>query len=97
MTCAVCAGNVEKIVRGLPGVQEANVNLAANLLTVTFDPQLLSVEAMKRNLLLILAPEREGLVPPLPGRIAQRMASGEAYRAGAAETPISFKTETQKS
>ena len=56
----------------------------------------LSVEAMKRNLLLILAPEREGLVPPLPGRIAQRMASGEAYRAGAAETPISFKTETQR-
>ena len=48
MTCAVCAGNVEKIVRGLPGVQEANVNLAANLLTVTFDPQLLSVEAMQQ-------------------------------------------------
>ena len=48
MTCAVCAGNVEKIVRGLPGVQEANVNLAANLLTVTFDPQQLSVEAMQQ-------------------------------------------------
>ena len=56
----------------------------------------LSVEAMKRNLLLILAPEREGLVPPLPGRIAERMASGEAYREGAAQTPISFKTETQR-
>lgn len=56
----------------------------------------LSVEAMKRNLLLILAPEREGLVPPLPGRIAQRMASGEAYRAGAAESPIPFKTETPR-
>lgn len=48
MTCAVCAGNVEKIVRGLPSVQEANVNLAANLLTVTFDPAILSVEAMQQ-------------------------------------------------
>lgn len=48
MTCAVCAGNVEKIVRGLKGVTEANVNLAANLLTVTFDNSLLTVEEMQQ-------------------------------------------------
>lgn len=47
MTCAVCAGNVEKIVRSLGGVNEANVNLAANLLTVTFDDAILTVEKMQ--------------------------------------------------
>lgn len=48
MSCAVCAGNVEKIVRGLDGVTEANVNLAANLLTVTFDNSRLTIEEMQK-------------------------------------------------
>ena len=30
MSCAVCANNVENTVKGLPGVEEASVNFAAN-------------------------------------------------------------------
>src|SRR5260221_12386053 len=37
MTCATCAGRVEKALRALPGV-EASVNLANELAEVRFDP-----------------------------------------------------------
>jgi len=39
MTCASCALNIEKGVRKLPGVDLANVNFAAEKLTVEYDPQ----------------------------------------------------------
>lgn len=39
MSCAGCANNVERIVKKTEGVQSASVNLAANLLTVEFDPE----------------------------------------------------------
>jgi P-type Cu+ transporter len=38
MTCANCAATIERNVRKLPGVNEANVNLASEKLTVAFDP-----------------------------------------------------------
>ncbi len=38
MTCANCAASIERNVRKLPGVDVANVNLASEKLTVTFDP-----------------------------------------------------------
>ena len=38
MTCANCAATIERNVRKLPGVDVANVNLASEKLTVTFDP-----------------------------------------------------------
>ena len=37
MSCAVCANNVENTVKGLPGVEEASVNFAAN--TLSHSPQ----------------------------------------------------------
>lgn len=42
MTCAVCAGRIEKVVGSMDGVETAEVNLAAELLDVTFDPQMVS-------------------------------------------------------
>jgi len=42
MTCANCAANIERNVRKLPGVQEANVNLANEKLNITFDTSLLN-------------------------------------------------------
>ncbi|WQE37358.1 cation transporter [Brevundimonas bullata] len=36
MTCASCVGRVEKAIRAVPGVTEANVNLAAERATVRF-------------------------------------------------------------
>lgn len=47
MSCAVCAGNVENTVKGLPGVAEASVNFAANQLTVRYDPSLSTLQQMQ--------------------------------------------------
>ena len=48
MTCATCVGRVEKALRSLPGVAEANVNFATEKATVAFDPTLVSVGDMAR-------------------------------------------------
>lgn len=47
MSCAVCAGNVENLVKALPGVQEAAVNFAANTLSVTYFPTQISLNEMR--------------------------------------------------
>lgn len=38
MMCAVCAGTVERVARSLPGVKSADVNLAANSVSITWNP-----------------------------------------------------------
>ncbi|MBN1103876.1 MAG: copper-translocating P-type ATPase [Deltaproteobacteria bacterium] len=38
MTCANCAANIERNVKKLPGVKEANVNFATERATVSYDP-----------------------------------------------------------
>ena len=40
MTCATCAARIEKVVGKLPGIAEANVNLATEQADVSFDPAL---------------------------------------------------------
>ncbi len=47
MTCAACAQRIEKTVRKLPGIQEANVNLASEKLFVTFDETALTLPAIQ--------------------------------------------------
>ena len=47
MSCAVCAGNVESTVQALPGVEKAAVNFAANTLTVTYHPTVITLQAMQ--------------------------------------------------
>ena len=47
MSCAVCAGNVESTVQALPGVEKAAVNFAANTLTVTYHPAVITLQAMQ--------------------------------------------------
>ncbi len=46
MTCANCAATIERNVRKLPGVGVANVNLANEKLTVSFDPTLLDEQGI---------------------------------------------------
>lgn len=48
MSCAVCANNVESIVKGLSGVEEASVNFATNTLTVKFDPSVITPLIMQK-------------------------------------------------
>lgn len=47
MSCAVCAGNVESVVKALTGVKDAIVNFAGNTLTVTFDPSLITLTQIR--------------------------------------------------
>ncbi|MGH2348321.1 MAG: copper ion binding protein, partial [bacterium] len=48
MTCAACVRRVEKALTGLPGVEQATVNLAAGKAAVAFDPQSCAVPDMER-------------------------------------------------
>jgi Cu+-exporting ATPase len=48
MTCASCSAAVERALRKLTGVQSASVNLATEKATVTYDPSLVRVSALKR-------------------------------------------------
>lgn len=47
MHCASCANNVEKAVKRQEGVEEASVNLAAAVLSVTYNPDLVTPQQLK--------------------------------------------------
>ena len=49
MTCASCAGRIERGLRAVPGVAEAAVNLASEQATVRFDPQAVTMAALVRT------------------------------------------------
>lgn len=52
MSCAACAARIEKAVRSLPGVDDASVNFAAEVLTVDFDADIITtsdIEAAVRQ------------------------------------------------
>lgn len=44
MTCAACSARVERSLRKMSGISEANVNLALEKATITFDPEQTNVE-----------------------------------------------------
>ena len=46
MTCASCAMRIEKGLKKVPGVKDANVNLATEKATVTYDPAQAGIEQM---------------------------------------------------
>jgi Cu+-exporting ATPase len=48
MTCAACVRKVEKTLRGLPGVEEASVNLTAAKAGVTYNPSRVALPDMER-------------------------------------------------
>ncbi|WP_077303218.1 heavy metal translocating P-type ATPase [Virgibacillus pantothenticus] len=48
MTCASCVQTIEKAIRKLDGVLEANVNLATEKMTVTYDPAVVSVSDIRK-------------------------------------------------
>ena len=47
MTCASCAGKVERAVRAIPGVGQADVNLATEFLDLSIDPQVVQLESIE--------------------------------------------------
>ena len=46
MTCAACAARIEKNLRRVEGVRDANVNFATGRATVAFDPAATSQDAL---------------------------------------------------
>ncbi len=48
MMCEGCSGAVCRVVSAIPGVTQAQVNLTEKLLTVTFDPALVTPEHIAR-------------------------------------------------
>jgi len=50
MTCANCAMNIERTVKKLNGITEANVNFAAEQALVTFDPKRLHIKDVVENI-----------------------------------------------
>src|SRR5690625_3646304 len=50
MTCTACAARVEKGIRDLAGVEQANVNFALEQLTVQYHPQETNVQEFKREI-----------------------------------------------
>lgn len=53
MMCAGCAGNVERKLRAMEGVETANVNLAARTVLVSYDPNRVNPQQMKDELATI--------------------------------------------
>ena len=49
MTCASCALRIEKGLKKLPGVTAANVNLATEQATVTYDPNLVALDDLLKK------------------------------------------------
>lgn len=47
MTCAACATRIEKGLKRMEGVAEANVNLALEQATVTFDPEVTNLRGLR--------------------------------------------------
>lgn len=48
MTCAACAQRIEKTVRKLPGITQANVNLTTEKLFLTYDSAALPLDSVKK-------------------------------------------------
>ncbi|ADY27180.1 Heavy metal transport/detoxification protein (plasmid) [Deinococcus proteolyticus MRP] len=46
MTCAACVGRVERALQKVPGVEEAQVNLATEAANVHYDPAAVAPEQL---------------------------------------------------
>jgi Cu+-exporting ATPase len=50
MGCAACASNIEKVIQGVPGVVECNVNFGAEQATVRYNPKKTHLEAIQQSI-----------------------------------------------
>lgn len=90
MTCASCAMRVEKGLKKVPGVKEANVNLTTEQATVTYNPSQAAIEQMVQKV-EVVGYKAALLLPPItaspqsfpPGNVTH-------YPAGTAAPPESI-------
>jgi Cu+-exporting ATPase len=50
MTCAACATRIEKGLKKMEGVKEANVNLALEKSTIKYDPEVVSEQDFQKKI-----------------------------------------------
>ena len=50
MACSVCSANVEKKLQSLEGINSASVSLASRTALVDYNPDIISLEDMKREI-----------------------------------------------
>ncbi len=81
MTCASCAGHVEKALSKIPGVLEANVNLATEKATVAFVPGSVDLPILKEA---VTAAGYE-LIEPAADQTAAEAAEEESPQTGEAD------------
>ena len=48
MSCASCVNRIERYLRKTPGVAEANVNLATEVATITYLPEIAGLDELAR-------------------------------------------------
>jgi len=77
MTCASCSATVERVVSKLPGVQNANVNLAAETLTLDYDPAEISLQ----QVVSAVAEAGYQAILPLDNTIEEELDRKKAHKA----------------
>jgi Cu+-exporting ATPase len=102
MTCAACAQRIEKTVRKLSGVNQANVNLASEKLFVEYDSDSVELSAVKAAVTKIgyeVAEKSENARVTIPiggmtcAACARRVEKAIGKLEGIEETSVNFATE----
>ncbi|WP_313071888.1 heavy metal translocating P-type ATPase [Lacrimispora sp.] len=102
MTCAACAQRIEKTVRKLSGVNQANVNLASEKLFVEYDSDHVELSAVKAAVTKIgyeVAEKSENAKVTIPiggmtcAACARRVEKAIGKLEGIEETSVNFATE----
>jgi len=102
MTCAACAQRIEKTVRKLSGISQANVNLASEKLFVEYDSSTLELSAIKAAVSkigyeVVEKSENAKVTIPIGGMTcaacAKRIEKAVGKLEGVASTSVNFATE----
>ncbi|WP_333649904.1 heavy metal translocating P-type ATPase [Lacrimispora sp.] len=102
MTCAACAQRIEKVVRKLPGIEQANVNLASEKLFVEYDSSVLKLDQIKEKVekigyQVVERSENTTVTIPIGGMTcaacAQRIGKVVGKLEGVEEASVNFATE----
>jgi len=102
MTCAACAQRIEKTLRKLPGIKQANVNLASEKLFVEYDDKEMQLSAIAETVESIgyqaeIANESQQVTIPISGMTcaacAQRVEKAIGKLDGVASASVNYATE----
>lgn len=102
MTCAACAGRIEKTLSKLPGIGQASVNLASEKLFVAYDESTLKLSAIKEAVIkigyeVVEKTDTSSITIPIGGMTcaacAQRIEKAIGKLEGVAAVSVNLATE----